>query len=255
MDILDRFLENAEKSIAEGYYDVGKAEGIKRVSLRKKLGERFTVITEIKHASPSGDYEYREIDPEKTAMDFLASGSDAISAVVEPKLFRGKLSNIPRAKKAGLPVLFKDFVISHKQIDAAANVGADVVLLVVKALSRMEIDLDSMVGKAHEAGLEVLLESYDEDEMRLAMESDADILGINNRDLQTLKVDIGRTKRILEKTGTCDKPVISESGIKSADDVRFVRKLGVSGVLVGTAIWKAENLRDKVRELRSGADE
>ncbi len=255
MDILDKFLENAKASIKEGYYDVDEVPGIERISLRKKLDERFTVITEIKHASPSGDYGYREIDAEETAMGFLEGGADAISAVVEPKLFRGRLSNIPLAKKAGLPVLFKDFVISQEQLDAARNVGADCVLLVVKALSRLDIDIGRMIEKAHANGLEVLLESYDANEMRIAMESDADILGINNRNLQTLTVDIARTKEILDETGAGKKPIISESGIKNAEDVRFVRGLGVSGVLVGTAIWKADDLKGKVRELRGGADE
>jgi indole-3-glycerol phosphate synthase len=84
------------------------------------------------------------------------------------------------------------------------------------------------------------------------MDTDADILGINNRDLRTLGVDIGRTARILKEAGGADRPLISESGIKSASDVRFVLKAGADGALVGTAIWKAEDLRAKIRELKGG---
>ncbi|MBU0532825.1 indole-3-glycerol-phosphate synthase [Candidatus Micrarchaeota archaeon] len=250
MDILDRFIENAKISVAEGYYDEIAQENVKRISLKNRIEEQFTVIAEIKHASPSGEYSYREIDAEKTAKDFLESGADAISVVVEPKIFRGKLSNVPLAKKAGLPVLFKDFVFSDEQLNAAA--GADCVLLVVKVIDRLELDLDEMINKAHENNLEVLLESYDENEMKRAMETDADILGINNRDLQTLTVDIKRTEKILELVGETKKPVISESGIKNADDVRTVKKAGVKGVLVGTAIWKANDIQSKIRELKEG---
>jgi indole-3-glycerol phosphate synthase len=99
----------------------------------------------------------------------------------------------------------------------------------------------------------VLLECYDEEEMRGAIGTKADVLGINNRDLATLSVDLGRTGRIMEAAGKPGCPVISESGIKSADDVRLVRQSGVKGVLVGTAIWKAADLRAKVAELKSGA--
>lgn len=251
MDILDRFLDNAKATVAEGYYSV-KEFPAEKVSLRKKLEGQFVVITEIKHASPAGEYSYKIIDAEKAAMDFLESGSDAISVVVEPKIFMGKLSNIPAAKKAGLPVLFKDFVISDEQITAAKNTGADCMLLVVKALDRVGLDVDEMIGKAHKNGLEVLLESYDEAEMKRAMETDADVLGINNRDLQTLKVDIGRTERIMRAVGDINKPLISESGIKTADDVRFVKGVGAGGVLVGTAIWKADDLKAKIRELKQG---
>lgn len=256
MDILDRFIENARLSVSEGYYDAGHAprKGEKHVSLLGQLRSGFTLICEIKHASPAGEYSFSNIDVEKAALDFRDSGADAISVVVEPKIFHGDIGNVALAKKAGLPVLFKDFVMTEGQIKAAKDAGADAVLLVVKVAEREGLDLDGLVDAAHGQGLEVLLESYDADELRTAMKTDADVLGINNRDLQTLKVDIGRTGRILKETNGTDRPLISESGIKNAADVRLVRKAGANGVLVGTAIWKAEDLRAKIRELKSGVD-
>ena len=254
-DILDKFIAAAKENVASGYYKkVEQFEG-KRASMRKKIAERgFLLITEIKHASPAGEYSFGNIDVERAARDFAQCGSDAISVVVEPQIFRGNIGNVATAKKAsGLPVLFKDFVISEEQIDAAAASGADAMLLVVKVAGRLGLDLDGMIGAAHKKGLEVLLECYDSDEMRRAMGTEADILGINNRDLRTLKVDLGRTQRIMEASGKIGRPVISESGIRGAEDVRFVRQSGVSGVLVGTAIWKAGDLREKVKELKSGA--
>ena len=262
MDILDNFIENAGKSLKEGYYDVGEsllAEGAKtkRVSLRGVLDKNaFSLICEIKHASPAGEYSFDNIDVEKAAIAFLENGADAISVVVEPKIFKGSLDNVPMAKKAGLPVLFKDFISTEKQIDAAHALGADAVLLVVKVTERTNSDLDSLISYAHEKKLEVLLECYDRAEMKIAMETNADILGINNRDLCTLKVDIGRTSRVLEEFADLGRPLISESGIKTAEDARYVRKAGAKGVLVGTAIWTAPDLRTKIRELKTGgADE
>ncbi len=255
MDILDNFISKAKESISEGYYDNIKKCELPRVSLVEKLAtQSFTLITEIKHASPIGEYSYKEIDAKSTALKFRESGSDAISVVVEPKIFRGDLANIAQAKTAGLPVLFKDFVISEKQIIAAKASGADIVLLVAKALSRTNVNLDKMIAKAHMTGLEVLLECYDENEFKVAVETDADILGINNRDLTTLKVDLGRTKRIMNSVpnSKIKQPVISESGMKTAEDVRFIVKSGVKGALVGTAIWTASDLKEKIRELKSG---
>lgn len=256
MDILDKFIENAKKSVSEGYYGIESMPESehKKSSLKKTIESRkFTLITEIKHASPAGEYSFDNIDVEKTAFEFRKCGADAISVVVEPKIFKGDLRNVAVAKKAGLPVLFKDFVFCEHQILAAKNVGADAILLVVKVAERTGADLNELIDLAHKNELEVLLETYDADEMNAAISTDADVLGINNRDLRTLKVDLNRTKEILEQFGEMNKLVISESGIKTAEDVRFVKGVGASGALVGTAIWKAQNIGEKISELKSGA--
>jgi len=243
MDILDKFIKTAEETVQRGYY---------KTSLKQKLiAQKFSLIAEIKHASPSGDYDFKEIDAEKTAMIFRESGADAISCVVEPKFFKGKLSNVPLAKKSGLPVLFKDFIFCEEQIRTAKTLGADVILLIVKLANRLKLDLNSLIRTAHTLGMEVLLETYNEKEMRQALDTEADILGINNRDLQTLTVDITRTKQILD-TVEIDRPLISESGIKTAEDAAFVKRAGANGVLVGTAIWLAKDIETKIRELKQG---
>jgi indole-3-glycerol phosphate synthase len=254
-DILDEFIDNAKQTIKEGYYDaVTTKANFTQISLRQKLTTLpFTLIAEIKHASPAGEYQYKNIDAEKTALIFRESGADAISVVAEPKLFKGRVENIAQAKKAGLPVLFKDFIFTEEQIMAARLSGADAILLVVKVAERTHSDLDFLIDCAHRKGLEVLLESYDEKEFERALDSDADILGINNRNLMTLKVDITRTAMVMTALkNRIDRPVISESGIKTAQDVTFVRRSGVNGILVGTAIWKASNLQEKIAELKRG---
>lgn len=250
MDILDKFIEQAKENVESGYYDVNNKHPALKVSLKEKLLDNFILISEIKHASPAGDYSFDDIDVEKAAFTFKQAGTDAISVVVEPKIFRGNLNNVPIAKKTGLPVLFKDFVFHEKQIKAASLFGADCILLIMRIADRLNIDINSLIKLAHAYGLEVLLECYDENEMQLAIETDADILGINNRDLRTLHVDLNRTREIMQFAGS-NKPVISESGIKSKYDVEFVKSTGVKGILVGTALWKSENQTEKIRELKS----
>lgn len=255
MDILDNFIKNAKQSLKQGYYEIEEQKGMKKVSLKKQLKKNlFTLITEIKHASPAGEYSFSNIDVEKTAMEFLQSGADAISVVVEPKIFKGNLRNVSIAKNAGLPVLFKDFIMDEKQIEAAKKVGADAILLIVKVIEREKLDLDRLIKTAHKNNLEVLLECYDEKEMKIALDSNADIVGINNRDLQTLKVDLNRTKKILSAV-KLNKPLISESGIKTAYDIKFVMDAGANGALVGTAIWKARNVKEKIKELKYAINE
>ncbi len=254
-DILDRFIAQAKKNVASGYYNIeGKSKPlVKKISLRKTLDSRgFSLISEIKHASPAGEYSFGNIDVRKTALTFRDCGADAISVVVEPEIFKGDLAHLAVAKESGLPVLFKDFVIDDSQIDAAAFYGADCMLLVATVAKRLGLDLDAMVGKAHAKGLEVLLECYDLPELKIALKTKADIIGVNNRDLKTLKVDLNHTKKFFDSAAgfTIDRPLISESGVRSRQDAEFLRSTGAKGILVGTALWKAENLAEKVKELR-----
>ncbi len=254
MDMLDRFLEQAKISIESGYYDFDlvSAEMNNKTSLGKLLTEEeFCLIAEIKHASPTGEYSFGTINAKEAALEFKNSGADAISVVVEPGIFKGKLSNITEAKAAGLPVLFKDFVIDKRQIRTAAALGADAVLLIVKATNRLGLDLDGLIDYAHFHGVEVLLETYDENEIREALKTNADIIGINNRNLQTLTIDLRRTMRLLKKLGNeTNRPIISESGIKSRKDAEKVKNAGAKGILVGTAIWTAKDKAEKIKELK-----
>ena len=259
MDILDKFIEQARKNVDGGYYKLPTRKGVVgrgRISLREKLVKgKFALIAEIKHAAPSGEYSFSGIDVEQTAILFKSAGADAISVVVEPVIFKGSLGDIPLAVKVGLPVIFKDFVISKEQIKAASDLGADCILIIVKVANRLGLGLDEFIRTAHSLGLEVLLECYDEAEMRMAMATDADILGINNRDLQTLQVNLNRTRDILRmfsRVGGINTPVISESGIRSRRDAEFVKSAGASGMLVGTTLWLASDKRAKIAELKLG---
>jgi len=126
------------------------------------------------------------------------------------------------------------------------------VLLIVKAAERLNLDLDRLIKTAHYYGLEVLLECYDSKEIQKAMKTKADIVGINNRDLKTLQVNLDRTREMMkffDKTYHINRPVISESGIKSGKDAEFAKSAGVNGILVGTAIWTSDDLYAKIKEL------
>ena len=255
MDILDKFIEQAKENVKSGYYDLSNESmtDIKRNSLKQKLiSQYFTLIEEIKHASPAGEYSFDDVDANELAFKFKNAGADAISVVVEPKIFKGHLENIATAKKTELPVLFKDFVISEAQIKSAAALGADCILLIVKVGERLNLDIDKLIKEAHSYGMEVLLECYDKEESQKALRTEADIIGINNRDLKTLKVDLNQTKEMMTylRTQGLNRPVISESGIKSNKDAQFVKLQGVNGILVGTAIWTADDQYAKIKELR-----
>ena len=254
MDILDTFIEQAQQNVKTGYYDkyVKPQTMLKHVSLKDTLQVRdFSLIAEIKHASPAGEYAFEFIDVQKKAQLFKENGANAISVVVEPAIFKGKLEHITLAKQADLPVLFKDFVLDVKQIETAANLGADCVLLIMKVMNRLDLNVNEFIDYAHELGIEVLLECYTSDEMTAAFKTKADSLGINNRNLETLKVDLNCTEKILKETigEKINKPVISESGVKTKADAEFLKQQGAKGILVGTALWKADNLKKKIHEL------
>ena len=151
-----------------------------------------------------------------------------------------------------MPVLFKDFIFGETQIKSAAGLGADCILLIVIVGERLNLDIGKLIRRAHSYGMEVLLECYDKEEVKKALTTEADIIGINNRDLKTLKVNLNQTREIMEYLGTqsLNRPVISESGIKSNKDAEFIRAQGVNGILVGTAIWTANDQYAKIKELK-----
>jgi indole-3-glycerol phosphate synthase len=278
MDILDKIALEVGKTIEGGYYTGGGGTGNRGgesecsggkagegCSLLEKLNAgEFAIISEIKPASPSeGKLLFREVG--EVAREMGDGGASAISVLTEPTFFSGKLGNLGIVKReSGLPVLMKDFVIGPVQLEAGKRAGADLVLLIVSLFERgyCSLDLEGMIGKAHELGLEVLLEAHTAEEFEVAKGTDADILGINNRNLGSMEVSIGNTLRILGDEGYSSrgedangqgngrKPVISESGIFTREDVLKVKNAGASGVLVGTSILQAGDIVKKLQGLR-----
>ncbi|MFH2106641.1 MAG: indole-3-glycerol-phosphate synthase [Candidatus Micrarchaeota archaeon] len=200
------------------------------------------IIAEIKPASPSeGDLYSGSI--EELAKIYEENGAGAISVLTNEKLFKGKLENVTIAKNATkLPILMKDFIVSREHVDAGKKAGADIILIIL-GTSPLEL-----IDYTHSLGLQVLLETHTLEEFRQAKKTNADFIGINNRNLKTMEIDITNTIRILGKEKP-DRMIVSESGIKTRHDIEILENAGVSGFLVGTSLLKSKDVGAKLREL------
>jgi indole-3-glycerol phosphate synthase len=252
-DFLDTLAMDATKTIDSGYYQTSVSTKRAKISLKRAILEckGNPVITEIKAASPSLGTIRNQVNPQELVQAMEKGGAVGISVLTEPKHFHGSLSTLIQAREAvKLPILMKDIVIVADQIEVAAQVGADAVLLIEALFEKgcCEMNVDKTIAFAHSKGLEVLLETHNENEFMLALETNADLVGINNRSLATLIVDLNITKQILEKHGKYDKPVISESGIKTKADLQFLRNCGADAYLIGSSIMLADNVEEKVKE-------
>lgn len=208
-----------------------------RAALHRSDG-RLAVIGEIKKASPSAGLIAEAFDPVGIAKNYEGTGAAAISVLTDEKFFQGSLSYLAEVRSAvSLPLLRKDFMIDEIQIAEAAANGADAVLLIVAALEQKQlIDLASAATKFQ---LDALVEVHTLEEMDRALDAGAKIIGINNRDLTTFEVDLGVTESLSEQVPN-DVVLVSESGIKSADDVARLKTCGVDAILVGEALMRGQ---------------
>jgi len=207
-----------------------------RAALR---GERVRVIAEIKRASPSeGQIVKSLFDPRILAQDYAGNGAAAISVLTDLEYFGGELAHLRRARSMmPLPVLRKDFTIDPYQIYETRLYRGDAVLLIAAILDRYQ--LRDFLRIVEELRMGALVEVHDGFDLDLAMDAGAKVIGINNRDLNTMEVSLETTLRLAPQVPQ-EFIVVSESGIKSADDVARVAEVGVDAVLVGTALMKAE---------------
>jgi indole-3-glycerol phosphate synthase len=252
-DFLDTLAQDAKTTVTEGYYKISTQATLSPVSLRKAIVEnkKNAVITEVKAASPSRGTIRKSFDPQKVAAAMEKGGATGISVLTEPKHFSGSLNYLEKVRNAvQLPILMKDIILSPIQLEAASRIGANAILLIQALFERgyCELTLDEMILEAHTRNFEVLLETHNEDEFQAAIETDADLIGINNRDLRTLKVDIGITERILKEHDNHEKVVVSESGVMTPSDLLFLRGCGAQAFLIGSAIMMAGNIEEKVKE-------
>ena len=251
-DFLAKLIADAKKRVGTGYYSVTKTTEHKPLSLKHALrsAKRNAIIAEIKRISPARGPLRVEIDPEDAAIKMERGGATGLSVLTEPDNFGGSLESLLMIRgRVGIPVLMKDIVIDRPQIQAAKACGADCVLLIESAFSRHHVgSLENMLQFVHDNDLEVLLEVHDEEELGRAMKSEADIIGVNNRNLATLEIDLLTTTRLLEGIGDRDtRTIISESGIETPADIRKL-KHAVNGFLIGSSLMLSEDLERKVRE-------
>jgi indole-3-glycerol phosphate synthase len=254
-DFLDILAQNVLETINSGYYkELQKTANYNPISLVKAImqAKGNAVIAEVKAASPSEGYLRKKIDPVKLSVSMIKAGASGISVLTEPNYFKGSISNIIEINTAhSPPILMKDFILSDIQLETARKIGASAVLLISTLFSRgyCKKGLTEMIDLAHKQGLEVLLETHSREEFINGVSTDADLIGINNRDLKTLKTDLGVTERILKTTSKTNKIIVSESGIRTPEDVRYLRKCGADAFLVGSAIMESSDPEFKVREL------
>ena len=242
----------AESNIADGYYEV-KSHDLPRRSLKGSIlrSKHTPLIAEIKFTSPAEGRLRSVGDVRAIARAYERGGVSGISVLTEPKYFDGDIGYLPLVKQASkVPVLMKDIMIDPLQIDAGAKMGADAILLIVSIFAHKlaRASLDEMLSYAHSRGLEVLLEAHTEKEYEVALGAGADVVGINNRNLGSLKVSLETSKRLL-KRGPHGTPVISESGIQNRDQILELSSLGANGFLVGSALMRSRDLELKVKAL------
>ncbi|MFB6300146.1 MAG: indole-3-glycerol phosphate synthase [Halobacteriales archaeon] len=194
--------------------------------------DRVPVIAEVKPTSPTTDGERTE-DPVALAREMVAGGAAALSVLTEPEHFGGSREALTRVRDAvNVPVLRKDFLLKEAHLDA---VTADVVLLIARFLD----DVSGMLTAARKRGFQTLVEVHTREELDRALAAGADIIGINNRDLARLEVDLGTFERVAPAAPD-DVTLIAESGIESVDDVRRMRAAGADALLIGTAIMDGD---------------
>ncbi len=216
-------------------------------AIRRPKGEKLRLIAEIKKASPSKGMIREDFDPAGIAAVYEESGASAISVLTEEEFFQGSLDYIPIVKKStGLPVLRKDFIFDEYQVYEARAYGADAILLIAAMLSRSQAE--ELFHLAKELGLAVLFEVHHWKELDAALLIDVPVIGINNRDLRTLDINLNTTLELLKDIPD-EKTVVSESGIERREDVDFLASTRVDALLIGTAFMKAEDIGQKVKEL------
>ncbi|HLA25324.1 MAG TPA: indole-3-glycerol phosphate synthase TrpC [bacterium] len=208
----------------------------------------LAVIAEIKGASPSAGTIRGRYDPVGVAAAYEAGGAAALSVLTDERYFHGSWEDLTAvAQGSRLPVLCKEFIVDPYQIDEARAAGAAAVLLIARVLSPE--DLRAYLGYARRRGLGALVEVHSQDEVRAALDADADCMAINNRDLRTLRVDLETTAQLrpLIPDGVV---VVSESGFERREQVAWVERLGVDAILVGTTLMASGNPAETLRELR-----
>ena len=207
----------------------------------------IALIAEIKRRSPSRGLLAGDLLAKDIAPLYERAGAKAISVLTETQFFWGSNADLQSAKRnSRLPILRKDFIIDESQIWESRLIGADAVLLIAAILSPAQ--LQNLYSAAGNAGLEVLLEVHSAKEIETALAVGAKIIGINNRDLHTFKVDL-RTSELLRPLVPTDILCVSESGISNRNDIRRLAACGIDAVLIGEAIVTSRNRQRKIGEL------
>jgi len=218
-----------------------------RSKLSKRAESGIAIIAELKKASPSKGLIRADFQVRSLAKELEAAGAAALSVLTDEEFFQGSLGNLRQASEVTqLPCLRKDFIVDEFQLLEARANRADAVLLIVAALSQAE--LPALAKRARELGLDVLCEAHDEQELQRALDCGYDLIGINNRDLRTFKVDLETAFKLAERF---PKNIVrvAESGIQGLEDARRMREAGADAILVGELLMRSADPAAQIREL------
>ena len=209
--------------------------------------ERVNVIAECKRRSPSRGVLRRDYDPAAIAQEYVAAGAIAISVLTEPAFFDGSLEHLTAVRRfVDVPVLRKDFIVSEYQLFEARAAGADAVLLIVAALP--ETELQRLLERARDLALDALVEVHSATELAAAIDAGAEIVGVNNRNLRTLSVDLSVSEELIQRM-PAGVIAVSESGLRTMADLSRLRSLGYFGFLIGERLMAAPNPGLALRDL------
>ena len=215
-------------------------------------GDRVRLIAEVKQASPSKGVFRADFDPVGLARAYAEHGAACISVLTDEEFFRGHDRYLQEIRAAvEVPLLRKEFIIDGWQIDESRALGADAILLIVAILSPEQ--LREFQARAHDLGMAALVETHTEEELRIALEMDAPLIGVNNRNLHTFETSLETTERLsgMVRAAGGERLLVSESGIYTAADVARVARSGARAVLVGEALVRGGDVAARVRELSS----
>ena len=251
-NILEKLIKNSKKAIEDGIYDINESlpnSGRDLENIIKK-SENAALITEVKFSSPALGNIRKMTDPVEIALKMVNGGASALSVLTQPYMFDGSPEFFMKVRKmVKVPMLMKDITVDTIQIDAAKKIGADYFLLIQSIFDKGLVnDIDGMIDYGHDLGLKVLIEAHTKQEFENSSNTNADIIGINNRNLDTMKIDLSTTEKILHNTEKT-KLIVSESGISTSDDIRFLHKCGADAYLVGSSIMKTDDIQQTVQNL------
>ena len=256
MNVLQRLLDTKKQRVDQAKYAlplaeikarIGSVEPARDFAVAIKGIGSVRLIAELKKASPSRGLIRPDFDPVTIAKIYEEHGASAISCLTEEDYFQGHLSFLPNVHAAvKLPILRKDFILDPYQIYEARVNNADAILLIAAALETNQAQ--EYMHLAQQLGMAVLFEVHNEPELEKALTIDAPIIGINNRDLTTLKINLETTFRLKAQI-PADKTVVGESGIGAMDDVLRLQSALVDAMLVGTTLMKSKDIGAKMREL------
>jgi indole-3-glycerol phosphate synthase len=265
MNILDTIVEQKKREVAQlparliaagdlrdAMLEHGERRDFIAALKNPRIGD-IGLIAEVKKASPSMGVICKDFDPVRIAKEYEAAGASCLSVLTDEKFFQGSLDYLRQIRAAvKLPLLRKDFIIDERQILEAIEWGADAILLIVAILTAAQ--LEKFHSLATEAGLAVLVEVHDEEELERALKISPKLVGVNNRNLKTFKVDLATTEQLAAKLFSSPATrhsslLVAESGIHSRADVERLKKCGAGAILVGESLVKQGDIGAKVREL------